>query len=43
MAGIMVVADADHFDRVDESAARAILEEVSLDEKRYRTLMEKLA
>jgi ATP adenylyltransferase/5',5'''-P-1,P-4-tetraphosphate phosphorylase II len=43
MAGIMVVADADHFDRVDEKAARAILEEVSLDEKRFQTLLEKLA
>jgi hypothetical protein len=43
MAGIMVVADADHFDRVDETTARAILEEVSLEEKRFQTLLEKLA
>jgi hypothetical protein len=43
MAGIMVVADADHFDRVDETTAQAILEEVSLEEKRFQMLLEKLA
>lgn len=43
MAGIMVVADADHFDRVDETTAKAILEEVALDEKRFRKLPQELA
>jgi hypothetical protein len=40
MAGIMVVADADHFDRVDVATARGILDEVSLDEERFRVLVE---
>jgi hypothetical protein len=42
MAGILVVADADHFDRIDETTARSIFEEVSLEEERFQTLLEKV-
>jgi hypothetical protein len=42
MAGIMVVADADHFDRVDEATALAIFQEVTLEEERFLALAEKV-
>jgi hypothetical protein len=40
MAGILVVADAEHFDRIDEAMAQSIFDEVSLKEERFRTLLE---
>jgi hypothetical protein len=43
MAGILVVADADHFDRIDEMTAQSIFEEVSLEEEHFQTLLEKVA
>jgi hypothetical protein len=42
MAGVLVVADADHFDRVDEQTTLSIYEEVSLGEKQFGTLAEKV-
>jgi hypothetical protein len=43
MAGILVVADADHFDRVDEATAQSVFEEVSLGENQFRALLESVA
>jgi hypothetical protein len=40
MAGILVVAEPDHFDRIDTLTARAIYEEVTLDEERFARLRE---
>ncbi len=40
MAGILVVADPEHFERVDEGTAHAIYEEVSLDDETFTTLVE---
>jgi hypothetical protein len=39
MAGILVVAEPDHFDRVDQATALAIYQEVSLDEERFAKLI----
>ncbi len=40
MAGLLVVAELDHFDRVDATIARQIYEEVSAEETRCAQLME---
>jgi hypothetical protein len=42
MAGIVVVADADHFDRVNEKTALSIFEQVCLEEEPFRRLLERL-
>ncbi len=43
MAGIMVVADGDHFDRVDERRALSIYEEVTLERELFNKLSESLS
>jgi hypothetical protein len=40
MAGILVVAEPDHFDRVDRGTAISIYEEVSLDAGEFEKLAE---
>jgi ATP adenylyltransferase/5',5'''-P-1,P-4-tetraphosphate phosphorylase II len=40
MAGIIVVANIDHFDRVDESVVRSMFEEVTLGDNLYSRLVE---
>jgi hypothetical protein len=40
MAGIIVVADVAHFDRVDEAAVRSIYEEVTLGNDLFSQLVE---
>ncbi len=40
MAGILVVAETEHFERVDAETARSIYEEVSLDAGRFTRLVE---
>ncbi len=42
MAGILVVSDTSHFERVHEGTALSIYEEVSLDEARFTRLVEEL-
>jgi hypothetical protein len=42
MAGIAVIADPDHFDRVTNSVARAVYDEVSLSAESFRRWMEAL-
>ena len=42
MAGLLVVAEPDHFDRVDAQAAHQIYTEVSLDRERFSQLVELL-
>jgi hypothetical protein len=43
MAGLLVVADAEHFERVDEETALSIYEEVSLGEETFAKLVETLS
>lgn len=43
MAGIMVVADGDHFDRVDEQRALSIYEEVTLEPELFNKLAESVS
>ncbi len=43
MAGIMVVADGDHFDRVDERRALSIYEEVTLERELFIKLAESVS
>lgn len=40
MAGVLVVADPDHFDRVDVATARSLYDEVCLEESRFNQLVE---
>lgn len=40
MAGILVVVDPDHFERVDDGTAFTIYEEVSLDDEKFAKLVE---
>ncbi|MBW1808757.1 MAG: DUF4922 domain-containing protein [Deltaproteobacteria bacterium] len=40
MAGILVVAEPDHFDRLDQATARSIYEEVTIDRDRFSKLTE---
>jgi hypothetical protein len=42
MAGIIVVADSSHFDRVDEAAVRAMYEEVTVDFELVSRIAEEL-
>jgi hypothetical protein len=42
MAGIAVIADPDHFDRVNPSVARAVYEEISVSPEVFRRWMEEL-
>jgi len=42
MAGVLVVAEADHFGRVDEDVALSIYEEVSIERERFELLAREL-
>ena len=42
MAGVLVVAETEHFDRVDAAAARSIYAEVCLDETQFEQLAKAL-
>ncbi len=42
MSGLLVVAEIDHFDLVDEETALAIYDEVSLQESRFKNLFEEI-